>query len=438
MSLLLQIIAVVINLILFLSVFKKAKYNLRIIYVTLLIFQVVFVLPVVLEWIFGIQDYSYKSPGFDKALNDITTNMIYSFFIIITPITLYFTGRKNKSKGVVIGDIRASILKLKINREIYVISVILMFLPLLLAFLAPSPDKYLTEYAFFQRFGVLASDSEWWYHRNIMRIGGFVSLIFILVTKLFSKNTKFNNFLIYSAAIIAGVLNGKRTLLAFIVFAILAVDILKSSKGKFPMKKIVTSGLFILTFFVGYAFLIDKHTANVTTLDNLRLYFFRDIDVKFSIYALLSPDQYRVLDHWGQSYLFNVLFYIPRNLWPNKPYPYDTYVTAAALGYPPGTILSWNFQTSIFGEALSNFGWFGIPFILTLISKFIKMSERSENPIINVLCIFIIMFSFMNHFGSWRNYFIIWLFLILFNKVKFRSVSRKTTKRSKSKEVNIL
>ncbi|MGY3815706.1 O-antigen polymerase [Globicatella sulfidifaciens] len=420
MSILFQIIAVFINAILFFRTFKKIKYNLRIAYIALLIFQAVFVFPIVLEWFFGIQDYSYKSPGFHMALNDSKTNVIYSLFVIITPIIFYISGKKNRSKGIIIEDIRSTILNLRVKRELYVIGVILMFLPFMLALIAPSPEKYLFEYAYFQKFRDLATNPELWYHRNIMRIGEIVSLLSILMTKLFSKNTKFNNFLIYFAAIITGILNGKRTLLAFIIFEILAVDILKSPKGRFPLKRIVFSGLFIIIFFLGYAFLIDKHTANVTTIDNLRLYFFRDVDVKFSIYALLNPEQYKVLDYWGQSYLFNIIFYIPRSLWQNKPYPYDTYVTAAALGYQPGTLISWNFQTSIFGEALSNLGWFGIPFSLALINKFIKISERSKNPIINVLCLFILMFSFMNHFGSWRNYFIIWLILVFFNKVNLK------------------
>ncbi|SYZ77870.1 O-antigen polymerase [Trichococcus shcherbakoviae] len=425
MSILFQGISVAINIILFLKTYKKVKYNLKIIYVVLLIFQVIFVFPIVLEWLFGIQDYSYKSPGFQKALNDKLTNIIYSLFTIITPIFLYISGKKNKIKGFVLGDIKTTILNIRISRELYIICAILMFAPLMLSLFSPAPEKYLVEYAYFQKFSNLATISELWYHRNVMRIGGVVSLIFISITKLFSKNTWFNSFLIYSAAAIAGILNGKRTLFAFIIFAILAVDIIKAPKGIFPIKKIISSGLFIVFIFIGYSYLIDKHTVNVSTIDNLRLYFFRDVDVKFSIYALLNPDKYRIFDYWGQSYLFNLLFYIPRSYWSNKPYPYDTYVTAVALGYPPGTILNWNFQTSVFGEALSNLGWFGIPLSLLLTNKFIKLSELSRNPIVIILCIFIIMFSFMNHFGSWRNYLLIWLLFMILNKFKKKKFKEK-------------
>src|SRR5699024_9751301 len=116
--------------------------------------------------------------------------------------------------------------------------------------------------------------SELWFHKELLGNAGYISLISILITKTFSKNTIFNNFLIYSAAITTGFLNGKRTLFTLIIFAILSVDILKTPKGKFPYKKIIFNILLIILVFVSYAFIIDKHTRNVSTIDNLRLYFF--------------------------------------------------------------------------------------------------------------------------------------------------------------------
>ena len=68
MILIFQIIAVFINILLFLITIRNLKYNLKIMYIVLLLFQLIFVFPIILEWIFGIQDYSYKFPGFDRAL----------------------------------------------------------------------------------------------------------------------------------------------------------------------------------------------------------------------------------------------------------------------------------------------------------------------------------------------------------------------------------
>ena len=64
---------------------------------------------------------------------------------------------------------------------------ILMYFPIILALLAPDPAKYFTEYAYFQKYSNFASESELWYHRNVFKIGGFISLISIVIVKLFSK-----------------------------------------------------------------------------------------------------------------------------------------------------------------------------------------------------------------------------------------------------------
>lgn len=413
-----QIIAVFVNCIILLFVIRKLRYRLRTMHIVLLMYQVVFVLPIILEWIFGIQDYSYKYIGFQTALNDAKTNIYYSIFVIIVSISLFIlSNQKNKTKKIILVDIRGLLKDLKINPKIYIIFFILMFIPVILALFSPSPHKYFTEYAYFQKYGSIAGEAELWYHRNIMKIGSSISLLSIIIIKFFSKNRITTNFVIYTAAIITGILNGKRTLFAFIVLGILIVEILKSEKGKFPYKKIIFGSILIAVVFVLYGLVINKSMSSVSSIDEFRLYFFRDVDVKFSIYALLNPQEYKILEFWGQSYLFNMLFYIPRNLWAGKPYPYDIYVTSSALGYKSVTMIPWNFQTSFFGEALSNLGWFGIPISLLLLSMFIKISEKSDNLFIIMLCIFIIGFSFMNHFGAYKSIFVIWLILLYINKL---------------------
>lgn len=421
-----QIIAVIINIVIFIFTIRKLRYRLKTMHIVLFMYQVIYVLPIILEWIFGIQDYSYKYIGFQKALNDTNTNICYSIFVIITSISLFIlSNKKNNTKDVTLVDIRDILKNFKINPKVYIIFFILMFLPLILALFSPSPSKYFNEYAYFQKYGSLVGETELWYHNKIMKVGGSVSLLSIIITKFFSKNNFTNNFIIYTAAIITGILNGKRTLFAFIVLGVLIVEILKSEKGKFPYKKIIFGSILIIVVFKSYGFIINKSLSNVSNIDELRLYFFRDIDVKFSIYALLNPQEYKILEFWGQSYLFNMLFYIPRNLWSGKPYPYDIYLTSAVLGYKSFNIISWNFQISFFGEALSNLGWLGIPISLLLLNKFIKISEKSNNLFIIMLCIFIVGFSFMNHFGSYKNIFVIWLILICKNKF----INRKREKR---------
>src|SRR5699024_3823827 len=123
------------------------KNKLKMLDIVLLLFQAVFVVPIDFEWMFGIQDYSYKSPGFHAALNDSTTNILYSLFTILVSLLLYFYSKKETISNNSY-DIKESLMNLKINRNIYLLFVMLMFLPAILVFFAPSPEKYLTQYAY--------------------------------------------------------------------------------------------------------------------------------------------------------------------------------------------------------------------------------------------------------------------------------------------------
>lgn len=421
MVLIFQIVALLTNLYIFVNTLYKIKKELKAIYIVLFLFQIIFVIPIAFEFILGPQDFTRHSPGYQLAIEDALTNIIYSLFTVIVSISFYILGKRKMKTNIGFDDIKETLSKIKINRVLFILCSLLMFIPIVLLIFSPSPEKYLFEYAYFQRIPESVSEMESLYHNTIMRYAGVASLVFIVITRFFSKNDLFSSIVIYSAALVTGILNGKRTLFAWIILAILGIDILKSPRGKFPFNKVFLNGAIILGYFIGYAYLVDKTTDNLSSIDNLRLYFFRDFDVKFTIYSLINPNDINIIDYWGQSFLYNLTMFIPRDFWANKPYPYDIYVTAATLGYPTGTLVGWSFQTSFFGESLTNLGWFGIPFSIYVYKKIIEISERSRNPIIIALCIFIIVQSFMNHFGTFVVYFSLWLLLIIFNNISFKN-----------------
>lgn len=269
-------------------------------------FQAVYVVPILNDWIFGLQDFSYKFPMYQAALEDELTNILYNIFIIIVPVILSYLGRPKLNGDF---NLKELIVLKPINRIFFIIAFLLMFTPMFLIIFAPDPLKYISEYAYFQQNRVMSSESEIWYHFTIMKIGGIISLVSILIVKYFGKNDFTNNLFIYSAAIATGVLNGKRTLFAMILLGILVVDILKSKKGTFPFLKAIMTFITIIIIFVVYANIIDKHTRNFSQLDDLRLYFFRDFDVKLAIYSLLYPEKQKVLSFYGQSFLYNIFFH---------------------------------------------------------------------------------------------------------------------------------
>lgn len=433
MLLILQIFTILIN-IYFLYIIIRRKGNANIFFIVLILFQIIFVTPILLEILLGTPNIRPKSPAFQFAIDDPITNIFYNLFTIVIPFILLSIGRmSNQDFGL--DEIKKIIEKKKINKNILMFFSILMFLPIIAALLSPQPAKYFTEYAYFQRFPKLSSLEEITYHTNIMNISGIISLISILIVRLFNSPTsKRTSFIVYTAAITTGILNGKRTLFAFIIILILLIDLLKSKNRLKAYFKLAIGGILIIILFIAYSYFIGKHTRGVSTLDNIRLYFFRDIDVKFSIYARLNPLKYKILNYSGQSYLYNLFFFIPRKIWVMKPYPYDIYVTTSALGLGNNLFFDWSFQTSSFGEAISNFGIIGFFTLTLLYCYFIKISIKSKNSLIIILSLFIIFRSFMNHFGTYKYFVILWLILQVlgasnihfFLKKKFKSRRKKT------------
>jgi hypothetical protein len=82
------------------------------------------------------------------------------------------------------------------------------------------------------------------------------------------------------------------------------------------------------------------------------------------------------LEFWntGVRHCFYYLtFYINRDNWEDKPYPYAVYFTSALVGLKEPQNIGWAMTNFNFDELLSNFSWIGIflaPFIINRFCKF--------------------------------------------------------------------
>ena len=91
--------------------------------------------------------------------------------------------------------------------------------------------------------------------------------------------------------------------------------------------------------------------------DMLRVDFGRDDVIKYVIYEEFFKKNH-ILDYPGQSFFSTLFIFIPRIIWPNKPYSHYQYLTSSILGLPisklpAGTTPCWYEMT------LCNFGYFG-------------------------------------------------------------------------------
>ena len=144
----------------------------------------------------------------------------------------------------------------------------------------------------------------------------------------------------------------------------------------------------------------------------------RDYSVKFSIYNDLIIER-NILPNPLDSYIFNVLQFIPRTYWEDKPYPYAVYFTNSVFGNFGGDRLyNWGFTTNIIAEAISNVGSFGFFLAPLIIIAILHFESTSKNAIFKLLSIMIAVLLFVLQPASFA--IIILFYLILFFKKQYK------------------
>lgn len=417
-----KIISVLINFIVIINVSKQIKYKkYSIFYFFILVFEVFFVMPIFLDIITGYPNLS-KYPGFHLSQTDKATNLIYCLFIIVTPIIFYKQGKKMiniyHSNISLFDQVMEFIYKINKKRYIVYLLYILSFTPVVLAFFSPNPTNYFCAFAPFIKD---VEESALYYHSHYMKYGLHISFFSILLLRLSisRRKTKKNilcNMILYLAILFTVWFSGKRTLPSLLILGIMVIDIFKLPKGKSMWKNIIITGVIIIGYFYLYTLVTDKHLIGLDSYDMFRVYFGRDAEVKMAIYGLLYPEKLKILDFAGQSYLFDLTFFIPRSIWPNKPWPYATYFTNSLLGLPSSSgYLGWHMTTSWFGEAIANLGWFGFPFGIWTFIIFGKISEKRQNIIVMLISIVTLSLLMVLHFSANITRIIVWvLSLVIF------------------------
>lgn len=152
----------------------------------------------------------------------------------------------------------------------------------------------------------------------------------------------------------------------------------KSTRKKLEL---YTPVLFIILVLFSYYYLVViKPLSNVSfnsVYDMLRVDFGRDDVIKFVIDQELFNNS-PILEYRGQSFLSTFLTFIPRSIWPSKPYPHYMYLTSRILGtaidkLPAGTTPSW------FEMCIANFSWFGFVIGVIFIPLFCKWCDKIKS-----------------------------------------------------------
>lgn len=353
MAIFLDWLLIIISTFIVIKIYKNIifKENCSIANYVIAILYVFCVLPIILNYIIGIPEYStiYWYKVFIKPMNNSLISIIYDLYVGSIIISLYFLfARKVKNIKLKSENTLTSIYQ---NNKI--IAFILIILPLIVILASGTAKNYI-------KFNVAASrgfseDAN----TSLVTPSLLISMLtyFSVVFKNKITKKKIIISILYFFLIIW--ISGKRFMIANILALLIfyLVNMSLSYKARKKIFKIIPGLLVLLVSFSAF-YLVKVRPLSDTSADSvyemLRVDFGRDDVIKYVIDKEIL-ENVRILDYRGESFLSLVLFMIPRKIWPTKPYPHYMYLTGSILGLeiynlPAGT------TPSLLEMTICNFG----------------------------------------------------------------------------------
>jgi hypothetical protein len=163
----------------------------------------------------------------------------------------------------------------------------------------------------------------------------------------------------------------------------------------------------------------------------VRIDYGRDSRLQFALYAELHSEKIQILQFRGQSFMFLPTAWISRSEWPDKPYPYAVYFTAAMLGVKASP-LGWGMTTSILDESLSNCGPMGLivgPWIVLFVCR---KGDACRDIKVSLLTVIIASLMLAVQLIAFAPLVLVWIALVSTRVFRFRIISLLPHKQCKS------
>lgn len=368
------------SIVTFRAIKKVAKGKNSMLHLAVIVFYIMQVLPIFVGFFGSLDKIQRYYPYMYLAMTDELTSVIYDIFALTGIVVLSIYADKYAKK-----IIRQSMLNLKLGngrKILVIISVICMLIPILGIFFAPSPKVYLS-FSYFYMNLYNSVGAEYVYHRNVMSLLVYMAFAGTILYYVVAKGNRSIVYLL-STFLITWI-NGKRTLLVFLLGGMLVIDFLKwDRKNKKYIRRFFSKAIFfVLVVIIYYVFYTAKTGKSAFANDFLlySTYFSRLCNVKVAIYDLLQGQV--LLDYSGQSLIYDCLFFVPRMLWTNKPWPYYRYFTSYCFyGVSDKMVSNMQFQVNMWSEFISNLGIIGFILSLCLVINIVKKSERTNNKVL--------------------------------------------------------
>lgn len=395
----------------------KNQFPLDVFSVVFYLFNFFFVLPELVLLLFGGPKLGYA--GYNLIISSLETNIVWLTVVVILYLFHYYIASVNvarKSPHFMKRGFR------NINNEMELPPIGFLFvaslgvmLPTICAIFSPEPALYFQAFApLYRPDDYNVSLAVYDYHSDYMNMACKLGMISVLILWIYSVKRKI--FFLRIALVIIAVeillFSNKRTLGSFLIVTMLLIDNL--SDVKFKWKKNILVLLGVIFYFILYH-AVAKSQTSADFIDDPKvqyhLYFARVIDLKLVIFSLLNPEILPLLDYPCQSLIHDVLYWVPRDLWEDKPYPFGRYYSAALKGHSLEAV-NGLFLTSYWSEMIANLAWWGLPIGGYLYYKLLKLVDQARSSIVYVLGYLMLLGFEVTHIAS--NYWNLTLLFVLY------------------------
>ena len=330
-------------------------------------------LPVLLDYLVGRPDYAtiiWYTPFIEPMAND-EVSCIYDALILASmfALHLYCNGRSRNSAQ---NEPYAWATPLAAFKPVLAVGVVAPFAYVVFSGLLPYFATYGSFGARNLPAGVsttltallllsLMAFSVWFFQRDEFKLRD----VFILVPY---------GFLVAWAC-------GKRFMIALMAILFLYFFLSRdlSSKSRRKIKRILPFAFCALLTFsafylVGVRPLSDTSAESV--YDMLRVDFGRDDVTKYVIYHVLFMDD-QIVDYPGETFLSTFFVWVPRSIWPAKPFNHYQYLTSSILGLPianlpAGTTPSW------WDMSVANFSFAGLAVAVLGLVAVVAIADKAK------------------------------------------------------------
>lgn len=388
-------------------VFNKYSSIANLIIIIIYLFNV---LPIIFNYLIGIPDYKtvYWYKPFIEPMNNELIGVIYDIYILLSLIILNIYAKKHNN----IDNNTSKSYQVIFNNNIFCFFAILS--PLIMIILTGTLSNFL----------VYSTNSA----RGLSETAASSMVTPFLFLSIFTFFSKFYNdkkitgkkiFFSFIYFFIVTWISGKRFIIATLTI-LLIFYITKNNINNTTRKKIfkyLPIVFILILIFSGFYLIAVKplsDTSFSSVYDMLRVDFGRDDVVKY----VISEEFFKhkmILDYRLQSIISLLLFFIPRSIWPTKPYPHYMYLTGHLLNLnilklPAGTTPSW------YEMCLCNFGAFGFIFAilcLPLLCKLFDNFKSLDGKAIGLILIIVLLTQSMD---IYIIYILLIIIILIINK----------------------